>query len=237
MYTFTARGGQQVQVQVLTETVWRRQRRRRRHKRCAAAPRPACTAPLPPLTHGPRLHKQLPDELLVGLRVDVAHVAGRLLVAVGGVDANQVGARRGGDAAARGRHGASCGLAAPLGSASERPGGPAALLLPPRGLGGRGGPAGASSRPYARRCSRGVCWGRLGALGGGVMAGQRSWGAASLRDGRGHQRSGLGAPAGDWRAPVGPCFLPGFFFKPTWFGQRLSPASGNCIGVWQSLAT
>ncbi len=60
----------------------------------------------PALTHGACLNTQLPDELLIGLRIDVAHIARRLLVAVLGVHADEVGARAGGDAAARDGHAA-----------------------------------------------------------------------------------------------------------------------------------
>lgn len=58
------------------------------------------------LTNRPSLHAQLPDDLFIGLRVNVAHVARCFLVAVVGVHTNEVGARAGGDAAARDRHAA-----------------------------------------------------------------------------------------------------------------------------------
>jgi hypothetical protein len=57
-----------------------------------------------PRTYGPGLHKQLPDDFLVGLWVNVAHVAGGVLVAVGRVDAYQVRAQARCDAAAGDRH-------------------------------------------------------------------------------------------------------------------------------------
>lgn len=65
------------------------------------------------LTHGAGLHKQLPNELLVGLGIDVPHVASGLLVAVSRVDANQVRAHARRDAAAGGRHGGGAWRALP----------------------------------------------------------------------------------------------------------------------------